>query len=187
MKEMLFSDFCIRFSHWKVGNCSVAQLCLTLCDLGLQHARFPCPSLSPQVHSNSCLLSQWYHPTISSSVTPFSCCLQSFPASGSFPMILSLVSISNSFVYFGVTEAPGYHLIFSPNTIHLIFSQIPYNFWVRSSTYIHVAISQIQNTQIDIFAWMSCKLLKLAGHYPTSSWSPNPWIKTWCFCIPYAY
>ena len=86
MKEMLFSDFCIRFSHWPVGNCSVAQLCLTLCDLGPQHARFPCPSLSPGVRSNSCPLSQWYHPTISSSVTPFSCCLQSFPASGSFPM-----------------------------------------------------------------------------------------------------
>ena len=69
-------------------------------------------------------------------------------------MILSLVSISNSFVYFGVIEAPGYHLIFSPNTINVIFSQIPNKFWVRSSTYIHVAISQIQNIQIDIFAWM---------------------------------
>ena len=53
---------------------------------GLQHARFPCPSPSPRVCSNSCPLSQWYHPTISSSVIPFSSCLQSFPASGSFPM-----------------------------------------------------------------------------------------------------
>ena len=46
----------------------------------------PCPSPTPGVHSNSCLLSQWCHPTISSSVIPFSSCLQSFPASGSFPM-----------------------------------------------------------------------------------------------------
>ena len=51
----------------------------------LQHARLPCPSPSPGACSNSCPLSQWYHPTISSSVIPFSSCLQSFPASGSFP------------------------------------------------------------------------------------------------------
>ena len=52
---------------------------------GLQHARLPCPPLSPRVCSNPCLLSQWCHPTISSSVIPFSSCLQSFPASESFP------------------------------------------------------------------------------------------------------
>ena len=51
---------------------------------GLQHARPPCPSPAPGVYSNSCPLSWWCHPTISSSV--FSSCLQSFPASGSFPM-----------------------------------------------------------------------------------------------------
>ena len=51
---------------------------------GLPHARLPCPSLSPRACSNSCPLSQWCHPTISSSVVPFSSCLQSFPASGSF-------------------------------------------------------------------------------------------------------
>ena len=53
---------------------------------GLQHARLPCPSPSPRVCSNSCPLSQWCHPIISSSITPFSSGLQSFPASGSFPM-----------------------------------------------------------------------------------------------------
>ena len=52
----------------------------------LQHARPPCPSPTPLVHSNSCPLSQWFHPAISSSVVPFSSCLQSFPESGSFPM-----------------------------------------------------------------------------------------------------
>ena len=51
----------------------------------LQHARFPCPSLSPGVCSNSCPLSRWCHPTISSTVTPLSSCSQSFPASESFP------------------------------------------------------------------------------------------------------
>ena len=52
---------------------------------GLQHARPPCPSPTPRVYSNSCPLSQRYLPTISSSVIPFSSCLQSFPASGCFP------------------------------------------------------------------------------------------------------
>ena len=53
---------------------------------GLQHSRLPCPSLSPRVCSNSCPSSRWCHPTISSSVNPFSSCLQSFPATGSFPV-----------------------------------------------------------------------------------------------------
>ena len=53
---------------------------------GLQHARPPCPSPTPRVYSNSCPLSQWCHPTISSSVVPFSFHLQSFPTSGSFQM-----------------------------------------------------------------------------------------------------
>ena len=53
---------------------------------GLQHARPPCPLPTPGACSNSCPLSQWCHPTISSSVIPFSFCFQSFPASGSFQM-----------------------------------------------------------------------------------------------------
>ena len=52
---------------------------------GLQHARLPCPSPTSRAFSNSCPLSQWCHPTISSSVSPFSSCLQSFPAWGFFP------------------------------------------------------------------------------------------------------
>ena len=51
-----------------------------------QHARLPCPSPTPRVYPNPCPSSQWCHPTISSSVVPFSSCLQSFPASGSFQM-----------------------------------------------------------------------------------------------------
>ena len=52
----------------------------------LQHARPPCPSPTPRVHSNSCPLSRWCHPAISSSVIPFSSCFQSLPTSESFPM-----------------------------------------------------------------------------------------------------
>ena len=53
---------------------------------GLQHARLPCPSPTPRAYSNSCPSWWWRHPTISSSVIPSSSCLQSFPASGSFPI-----------------------------------------------------------------------------------------------------
>ena len=65
---------------------SVTQSCPTLWPHGLQHARFPCPSPTPRAYSNSCPLSWWGHSTISSSVIPFSFCLQSSPVSGSFPV-----------------------------------------------------------------------------------------------------
>ena len=65
---------------------SVAQSCLTLRLQRLQHARPPCPSPAPGAYTNSCPSGQWCHPTISSSVVPFSSHLQSFPASGSFQM-----------------------------------------------------------------------------------------------------
>ena len=67
-----------QFSHSVVSN--------SLRPHGLQHTRLPCLSPTPGAYSKSCPLSQWCHPTILSSVIPFSCCLQSFPGSGSFPM-----------------------------------------------------------------------------------------------------
>ena len=65
---------------------SVAQLCPTLEPHELQHTRPPCPSPTAGAYPNPCPFSLWCHPTISSSVVPFSSCLQSFPASGSFQM-----------------------------------------------------------------------------------------------------
>ena len=65
---------------------SVTQSCLTLQPHELQHARLPCPSPTPAAYSNSCSWNRWCHPTISSSVIPFSSHLLSFPASGSFQM-----------------------------------------------------------------------------------------------------
>ena len=67
--------------------CSVTKSHLTLCiTIGCGHARLLCPPLSSGVCSNSCPLTCCCHPTILSSVTPFSFCLQAFPVSGSFPM-----------------------------------------------------------------------------------------------------
>ena len=78
---------------------------------GLQHTRLPRPSPSPGACSNSCSLSQSCHPTISSSATPFSSCPQSFPASGSFPMLTPLIGWpkywSFSFSISPSSEYPG--------------------------------------------------------------------------------
>ena len=68
----------VQFSRSVVSDC--------LWPHELQHAKPPCPSPTPRVHSNSCPSSWWCHPAISSSVVPFSSCPQSLPASGSFPV-----------------------------------------------------------------------------------------------------
>ena len=75
VKNLLFS---VQFSRSVMSD--------SLQPHGLQHARLPCPSPTPVAYSNSCPSSWWCHSTISSSVVPFSSCLQSFPASGSFPV-----------------------------------------------------------------------------------------------------
>ena len=77
-RETPTAPLLLLFSHSVVSD--------SLWSHGLQHARLPCPSPTPGACSNSCPSSQWCHPTISSSVIPFSSCLQSFPPSGSFPM-----------------------------------------------------------------------------------------------------
>ena len=90
---LLYKAFC-----WKSIFCqSVSQFTRSvvsdsLWSHGLQHARLPCPSPTPGIYSNSRPLSQWCNPTISSSVVPFSFCLQSFPAAGSFQMSQFLAS-----------------------------------------------------------------------------------------------
>ena len=86
----LFNMICasIVTRHFFMGvlqfSCSVVSD--SLWPYGPQHTRHPCPSSTPRVHPNSCPLSRWCHPTISSSVGPFSSCPKSFPASGSFQM-----------------------------------------------------------------------------------------------------
>ena len=76
----------------------------------LQHARTPCPSPTPGVHSNSRPSSEWCHPAISSSVVPFSSCPQSLPASGSFPM-------SQCFAW-GVQKYWSFSFIIIPSKVH---------------------------------------------------------------------
>ena len=87
MKICLHNNSLYYFYNLSVSiqfSCSVMSNSLQ--PHGLQHARFPCPSPTPRICSDSCALIQWCHPTISYSVVPFSSHLQSFPASGSFQM-----------------------------------------------------------------------------------------------------
>ena len=78
----------VQFSHSVVSD--------SLRPHGLQDARPPCPSPTPRFYPYSCPLSQWCHPTISFSDVPFSPCLQSFPASGSFQMSQLFISDGQS-------------------------------------------------------------------------------------------
>ena len=123
----------------------------------LQHARLPCPSPTPGVYPNSCPLSWWCHPTISSSVIPFFSCPQSFPASGSFQMSQLFTSGGQSIGFssstsvlpmniqgwfsLGLTglislQSSGFSRVFSSPTIqkHQFFSTQP-SIW--SNSHIH--------------------------------------------------
>ena len=101
-------------------SCSVVSDSLRLHEL--QHARPPCPSLTPGVHSNSRPSSQWRHPAISSSVVPFSSCLQSFPASESFPM-------SQLFVWSGQSTGVSALASFLPKNIQ-DWSPLEWTGWI---------------------------------------------------------
>ena len=100
---LLFSHLVVSYSlrlHW------------------LQHTRLPCPSPSPGACSNSCPLSQWCQPTISSSVAPFSSCLQSLPVSGSLPMSQFFASGGQNI---GASASASFQWIFLPMNIQDLF------------------------------------------------------------------
>ena len=86
---MIFNRGSVQFSSLQLLSCVFATH-------GLQHTRPPCPSPTPGVYSNSCPSSQWCHPAISSSIVPFYSYLQSFLASGSFPMSQFFPSVGQS-------------------------------------------------------------------------------------------
>ena len=97
--ENLFSFSSVQFSHSVMSN--------SFWPHGLQHTRLPCLSPTSGACSNSCPSSRWCHPTISSSVVPFSSCLQSFPASGSFQMSQFFASGGQSIGSFSFSISPS--------------------------------------------------------------------------------
>ena len=123
-----------------------------------QHARPPCPSVTPGIYPNSCPLSRWCHPTISSSVIPFSC-LQSFPASGSFQMSQLFasggqsvgVSASTSYAEF------GYMLIFIFFIyLHPLFS---YEYHALSRQLEELSAFSGNELPLFLFVWKSLYLI----------------------------
>ena len=90
--SLQFLSFVVPILTWNIPSVqfSLSVVSDILQPHGLQHARPPCPSLTPGVYSNSCPLSQWCHPTISSSVVPFSSHFQSFQHKGLFKWASSL-------------------------------------------------------------------------------------------------
>ena len=147
--------------------CSVAKSYLTLWPHGFQHVRLLCPPLSPRVCSNSCPLSWWCYLMISSSAAPFSLCLQSCPASGSFPMSQFFasggqsngasasasvlpVNIQDWFSFridwFDLLLSRGLSRVFSSTTVqkHQFFSAQP-SFWTDS----HIRTWLLENHSFD--------------------------------------
>ena len=97
---------------WVLDNSSLVQfscsvMSSSLSPHGLQRDRPPCPSSTPGIYSNSCPLSQWCHPNISSSVIPFSSCPQSLPASGSFSVSQLLAWGGQSRLSFSLSISPS--------------------------------------------------------------------------------
>ena len=90
--DRFFTGWANREVHIYILMFSSSTVSVSLWPHGLQHARFPCPSVPPRACSNPCPLSRWCHPTGSSSVAPFSSCPQSFPVAGSFPVSQLLAS-----------------------------------------------------------------------------------------------
>ena len=108
----VWDTYSAQFSHSVVSN--------SLQPHGLQHTRLPCPSPTPRACSNSCPLTLWYHPTISSSVVPFSSHLQSVPASGSFSVSQFFASGGQSI---GVSTFASETYYQIPTSIYKIDSQ----------------------------------------------------------------
>ena len=165
-----YKSHSVQFSHSVVNN--------SLQPHGRQHTRLPCPLTTPGACSNSSPLSQWCHPTISSSFVPFSSCLQSFPAPGSFPMSRPFTSDGQSIVAsasasvlpmtiqvwfpLGLTDllsllSKGLSRVFSSTTIwkHQFFGAQP-SLW--------------SNSQVILLIWGCADAV--AG---AQSWSPQWW------------
>ena len=116
-----------------------------------QHARPPCPSPTPGVYSNSCPLSWWCHPAISSSVVPFSSCLQSFPASGSFPMSQLFKWNGQSI---GVSASAS---VFPMNTQE--WSPLGWTGWISLQS---KGLSRVFNTTVQKHQFFSAQLVRVS-------------------------
>ena len=158
---------------------------------GLQHARLSCPSPSPRVCSNSCPLSKWCHPTISSFITPFSSCPQSFPASVSFPMNWLLApggqtnSCSNEYSglisfridWLDLPAVQGLSRVFSTIVWKNQFFSTPPSLWSNSHTDLNLGFlpSGFLLYEVALFIYLLVCLLILSAWHVGSNSDPQQW------------
>ena len=139
----------------------------------LQHTRLPCPSPSPRVYSNSCPLSQWCHPSISSSVVPFSSCLQSFLASGYLLMSQLFTAISQS-----IGASTSASVLLTNNNYRKLTKPITWITALSHSTKL-CSMCHVGPPKIDGSWWKvltKCGPLEkgMANHFSILAWR-NPW------------
>ena len=155
--------------------------CLTLQTHRLQSARLPCPSLFPGVCSNSCSLNWWCHPTISSSLTPFSACSQSFPASRCFPMSWFFASGSQSIGALGSVLLMNFQRSFPLGLTGLISPVVQGTF---------KNLLQHHSLKASILCLSALFMVQLSHLYMTYMttgktivWLYWPLSAKWCFCF----
>ena len=142
----------VQFSHSVVSN--------SLQPYELQHTRPPCPSPTPGVHPNPCLLSRWCHPTISFSVVPFSSCPQSFPESDSFPMSQLFESGGQSI---GVSASTS---VLPMNT--QIWSPLGWTGWISLQSKGLKSLLQHHSSKASILRHSACFIVQLSHPYMTT-------------------
>ena len=153
----------LLFSPWVVTD--------SLPPHGLQHTRLPCPTLTPRAYSNSCPLSWWCHPTISSSVVPFSSHLQSFLASGSFPM-------SQFFASGGQSIATSASASFLPmNTLDWFLLRLTGLIYLQSKEFSRV----FSNTTVQKHQFFSAQLSLWSNSHPYMTTGKSISLTRWTF------
>ena len=149
---------------------------------GLQHARPPCPSPIARVHSNSCPLSWWRHPTILSSVVSFSSCLQSFPASGSLPMSQLFTSGGQSF-WASATVLPMNSQSWFPLALTGLISLLPKGL---SRVFSSTTVQKHQLFYAQLSLWSNSHIHTWLLEKP-QSWLYRSLSAKWCLCFLICY
>ena len=133
---------------------------------GLQHARLPCSSSTSKAYSNSYPLSQWCHPTFSSSIIPFSSCLQSFPASGSFHWVSSLHQVKKVLEF--QLQYQSFQWIFRTDILSDRLVGSPRDSQESSLT------PQIKSINSSVLSFL---------YSPILTWLDRPLFANWCLCF----
>ena len=134
-----------------------------------KHDRLPCPSPTPRACSNSCPSSLWCHPTISSSIIPFSSCLQSFPTSGSFPMSQFFASGGQSI---GVSASASVLPMNNHNTVYISqdmeATYMSISRWMDKTAVVHIHNGTLLSHQKE-YIWISSNEDETGSYY--TEWS----------------